>query len=89
MQLYRVLRMLFPQFPVSARALHPMPQETEPMTKLLQAMLAVLTCVASVTMFTGCIVAGYSSRGGGFIWPGGGLGLVVIILVVLYLLRRR
>lgn len=58
------------------------------MTKLLQGMLAVVTCVACVTMLTGCIVAGYSSRGGGFIWPGG-LGMVVMIFVVLYLLRRR
>ena len=37
---------------------------------------------------SGCLVAGYSSRGGGFIWPGG-LGLVVLVLVVLWLLRRR
>ncbi len=37
---------------------------------------------------TGCLVAGYSSGGGGFIWPGG-LGLVVMILLVLFLLRRR
>ena len=37
---------------------------------------------------TGCVVVGGSSRGGFFIWPGG-LGLVVLILLVLFVLRRR
>lgn len=35
-----------------------------------------------------CIVAGYSSRGGWFVWPGG-LGLLVVVAVVLLLLARR
>ena len=35
-----------------------------------------------------CVVAGYSSRGGWFFWPGG-LGLVVMIVLVLLLFRRR
>ncbi len=37
---------------------------------------------------TGCLVAGYSSGGGGFIWPGG-LGLLFVVLLVVFLLRRR
>jgi hypothetical protein len=38
---------------------------------------------------TSCImVGGYSSEGGGFIWPGG-LGLLLIVIVVLLLARRR
>jgi hypothetical protein len=37
---------------------------------------------------TGCIVAGYRSGGGWFFWPGG-LGLVLIILVLLFLARGR
>ena len=36
---------------------------------------------------TGCVVAGYSSRGGGFIFPG--FGLLLVVLLVLFLLRRR
>lgn len=40
------------------------------------------------SMLSGCIVAGVSSNGGGFIWPGG-LGLVVIVLIVLFMMRRR
>ena len=34
---------------------------------------------------TGCVVGGYSSRTGWSVWPGG-LGLVLIIVVVLYML---
>ena len=37
---------------------------------------------------TGCLVAGYSSSGGGFIWPGG-LGLLFVVLLVVFLIRRR
>ena len=40
------------------------------------------------SMLSGCIVAGVSSSGGAFIWPGG-LGLLVIVLAVLFLMRRR
>ena len=37
---------------------------------------------------TGCVAVGYRSGGGWFVWPGG-LGLVVMVLLVLFLLRRR
>jgi hypothetical protein len=37
---------------------------------------------------SGCLVAGYSSRGGGFIWPGG-LGLLLLALLIFFLMRRR
>lgn len=36
-----------------------------------------------------CIVAGYRSGGGWFIWPGGILGLLLVIAVVFLLTRRR
>jgi hypothetical protein len=36
---------------------------------------------------TGCIVVGYSSRGG-FSLPGG-LGLMVLVLLIAFVLRRR
>jgi hypothetical protein len=41
----------------------------------------------SFVTFTGCLVVGYSSRGGWFIWPGG-IGLLIIILLIIWLLRR-
>ncbi len=37
---------------------------------------------------SGCLVAGVSSRGGGFIWPGG-LGLLVLAAILLFFLRGR
>ena len=40
------------------------------------------------TALSGCIVAGASSTGGWFIWPGG-LGLVVVVLLAIFLLRGR
>ena len=43
--------------------------------------------VMGVTL-SGCVVAGGSSRGGWFIWPGG-FGLLLLILIVLFVLRRR
>jgi hypothetical protein len=49
---------------------------------------ALASCLLLATTLTGCLVAGVSSNGGAFIWPGG-LGLVVIILLVVFLLRRR
>jgi hypothetical protein len=36
----------------------------------------------------GCVMVGYSSRGGWFFWPGG-LGLLVFVVLALLLLRRR
>ena len=36
----------------------------------------------------GCLVAGVSSNGGAFIWPGG-LGMLVILALIFFLLRRR
>ena len=48
------------------------------------AALGLLGCSA----LSGCLVAGYSSSGGAFIWPGG-LGLVFLLLVVLWFLLRH
>ncbi len=38
-------------------------------------------------LLSGCVVAGYSSGSGFFLWPGS-LGLVVVVLLVVFLLRR-
>jgi hypothetical protein len=48
---------------------------------------------AAVVLFgllgmTGCVVMGASSGGGFFIWPGS-LGLLVLVIVVAWLMRRR
>lgn len=44
--------------------------------------------MAACLPLSGCMVVGYSSRGGGFIFPGG-LGLIVMLVVLFLLLRRR
>lgn len=49
--------------------------------------LAAATLFAASSL-SGCLVAGVSSSGGAFIWPGG-LGLVLMLLVIFFLLRRR
>ena len=49
--------------------------------------IALLTVLLAMTQ-TACIVAGYTSRGGGFIWPGG-FGLLVMLAILLFLLLRR
>ena len=51
--------------------------------------LTQLTCALAVCLpLSGCLMVGYSSRGGGFIFPGG-LGLLVMLLVLYLLMRRR
>ncbi len=51
-------------------------------------LLTGLTGLLAASTLTGCVVMGTSSRGGFFFWPGG-LGLVVLVLLVLFVLRRR
>ena len=48
----------------------------------------ILSGFLAAISLTGCIVVGYSSRGGFFLWPGG-LGLVLLVLLLVFLLRRR
>jgi hypothetical protein len=58
--------------------------------KSRNAAQGALTLASSLILFTtltGCLVVGYSSRGGWFIWPGG-IGLLIIILLIVWLLRR-
>jgi hypothetical protein len=49
----------------------------------------VLVCgLGAACALSGCLVAGYSSSGGGFIRPGG-FGLVLVLLLIFFLMRRR
>ena len=51
---------------------------------------ALLSLAASLSMLplSGCIIAGVSSSGGWFVWPGS-IGLTLVVLLILFLLRRR
>ena len=55
---------------------------------LIARVLSLVTLALTATSLSGCLVAGYSSSGGGFIWPGG-LGLIVILLLAFFFLRGR
>lgn len=55
----------------------------------MRALAAMLALPVMVVAFAGCVVVGGSTGGGWFIWPGGGVGLLFVILFVLFLLRRR
>jgi hypothetical protein len=50
------------------------------------ALIFAATLISFVT-FTGCLVVGYSSRGGWFIWPGS-ITFLIIIALIIWLLRR-
>jgi hypothetical protein len=50
------------------------------------ALIFVAGLISFVT-FTGCLVVGYTSRGGWFIWPGS-ITLLIIIALIIWLLRR-
>jgi hypothetical protein len=52
-----------------------------------KVLILLAACFATVGV-SGCLVAGYSSGGGWFVWPGS-LGLIVIVLLVVFLVRRR
>ncbi|WP_236657650.1 hypothetical protein [Acidisarcina polymorpha] len=66
--------------------------DSKPYLKVLQsaapACILAVELILSVTL-TGCmVVGGYSSGGGWFLWPGG-LGVVSMILLILFVMRRR
>lgn len=50
-----------------------------------------LSTVALILALTqaACVVGGYSSEGGWFLWPGGFVGLLIIVVVLFALVRRR
>ncbi len=50
--------------------------------------VATVAALVVAGLLTGCVAVGYSSGGGWFVWPGG-LGLLVLVLLLLFLLRRR
>jgi hypothetical protein len=54
----------------------------------LRAVCILVLGFGVTSTLSGCLVAGYSSGGGGFIWPGG-FGLVFLLLILFFVLRRR
>ena len=56
--------------------------------RILRVLSIVFVGLLGTASLTGCLVAGVSSNGGSFIWPGG-LGLLVMVLIIIFVLRRR
>ena len=42
----------------------------------------------TMSALSGCVAVGYTSGGGWFVWPGG-LGLVLLLLLLFFVLRGR
>lgn len=55
--------------------------------KGLEGAVAVTGLLAAMAL-SGCVVAGYSSGGGWFVWPGS-FGLLFLLLILYLVLRRR
>ena len=50
--------------------------------------MALLTMALALTQ-TACVVGGYSSDGGFFLWPGSIVVTILLVLLFLFLRRRR
>ena len=72
----------------SRKVTPPLPARLARKAQLIQRMMLVALTGTLCIALSGCLAVGYSSGGGWFIWPGG-LGLLVIVLLVLFLMRRR
>lgn len=57
-------------------------------SRTLRTLVLLLSGFASTNLLQGCVMVGYSSRGGFFVWPGG-IGLLLLLLVLWLLLRPR
>ncbi len=57
--------------------------------KPAHSLLAAASAAVLTLPLSGCLVAGWSSQGGGFIWPGGALGVIVLLALLYFLLRGR
>ena len=49
--------------------------------------ISLLAVVLAMTQSACMVLGGYSSGGGWFVWPGG-LGLIVLVLLLFFFLRR-
>jgi hypothetical protein len=54
----------------------------------VRSLMALAVVLLSTVPLTGCLVMGYSSGGGFFIWPGS-LALLVVLALLYFFLRGR
>jgi hypothetical protein len=48
-----------------------------------------VTALALALSQTACVVGGYSSEGGFYLWPGGIVVTILLVLLFLFMRRRR
>lgn len=58
------------------------------MKQSIRAALLMMSGLGACSALSGCVMLGYSSRGGFFLWPGG-LGLLVLLGVLWLIFSRR
>ncbi len=63
------------------------PNPSKFMRNAVRGTLILAATLILCTTLTGCLVFGYTSSGGWFIWPGS-ITLLIVIFLVVWLLRR-
>ena len=63
------------------------PNTMKSRSKAAQDALILAATLILCTTLTGCLVFGYTSNGGWFIWPGS-ITLILAILLLVWLMRR-
>ena len=61
---------------------------TQRPSNVVRVVCAALLGLFPCSLLSGCLIAGYSSSGAGFVWPGG-LGLIVFLGLLLWLFLRQ
>jgi len=56
-------------------------------SRLLRTVSTALTALLACTSLTGCLVAGYSSGSGFWVWPGS--IVITLVLILIWFLMRR
>jgi len=51
--------------------------------------MSALALLLAMSQWSCVMVGGYSSEGGWWIWPGSLIGLALLVIVILYLIKRR
>ena len=63
------------------------PNPMKSRSKAARHALILASTLILCTTLTGCLVFGYTSNGGWFIWPGS-ITLLLVILLIVWLIRR-
>ena len=63
-------------------------QAVSPSSNAVRVMCAAILGLVPCSLLSGCLIAGFSSGSGGFIWPGG-LGLLLMLGLLLWMVLRH